>query len=810
MALSPPRSIDSDLEAFNEDVVAFYVTLREEDYLRAFEVLLALKQRARDARGRARMGASLPSALARGGGAGGGSAAAAAGAAVDVRSEMVSNCEAKLRGAVQQALEAQAALLAGGPAAQRSGLTAVVGTARLPPLCRVAVSMELGPQAAQLYADATCGELEHEIRELKSTLIALREMRHRLAHVSTATESVGEAPPHLTALTGILNAASQRMAILPDVVRAREGDTDEARAALQRLSERDAVAIKVQEAVGHYVQLEGTNIEWSVAKARDSAEPCEVMSSGAQASSLVEDAFFILKRAWSRAVSTLQPLAVCAVGNHLHTALSGPVAEELRGLATGASAVPGIEDIVDPLGLAGATAAGAGGGSLGAAAGGGDGGAGAGAGARCGTDGGPAPSSSKLASGSGGGIGPGTAGGSSGGNGSAAAQSSSGSAPSSGGASSLAAGFGGLFGMSGGVSGVSEALSRALDSATVQFDGMLRETEADAFESTTLQAATTAAGGGAGGSGHGAASGSGSGAVSGARAGGGAQRLPPGAPDSLVRRTLLGGTAGCNTLRIAAEYNAKLLEEVSASFAQLVDPAGPRGQQASAAAARAMMEPKLHELGALTETFEALLDASLRRLLQGALPPLRVRLVERLRRCTYELDSEAFERQEQADKDPFARPFAEELAKDHRIGLCRQGLLPASFDALVTLLAEEIASLLLTEWFGDRAVAFNEFGAMQMEKEIRVVMEAIEAVSPTSSGVRSCFGRLQHCSAILNLEHPSHLAGFIAAGGHSRAAVLTEAETRAVLRRRVDYPRSVVDTMPIQTAPQPAAPETKY
>ena len=65
MALSPPRSIDSDLEAFNEDVVAFYVTLREEDYLRAFEVLLALKQRARDARGRARMGASLPSALAR-------------------------------------------------------------------------------------------------------------------------------------------------------------------------------------------------------------------------------------------------------------------------------------------------------------------------------------------------------------------------------------------------------------------------------------------------------------------------------------------------------------------------------------------------------------------------------------------------------------------------------------------------------------------------------------------------------------------------------------------------------------------------
>ena len=83
---------------------------------------------------------------------------------------------------------------------------------------------------------------------------------------------------------------------------------------------------------------------------------------------------------------------------------------------------------------------------------------------------------------------------------------------------------------------------------------------------------------------------------------------------------------------------------------------------------------------------------------------------------------------------------------------------------------------------------------MQLEKELRLVVDAIEALSPTCSGVRSRFARLHHCSLLLNLERPSDLAGYALPPS---MAVLSVSEIREVLKRRTDFDKRTVDELHI-------------
>ena len=853
---SPSRAEKTEIDIFNEDMVSFYVALSEGDYSRAFEFLLSLKQRARRAErgGRPTGGTSLPSALSRNGGASGGAAADGGG----VRREIVADCEAKLRASVEASLGGGEGGGGGGDGsgAGQAGQTGQAGQAGTGPhlaaLCRVAVSLGLGARAAQLYGNRACAELEGEMRGIKSNLVALREMRGRLAHVSSGEET----SPHLTALTGLLNATSARMAALSEAglgangdimtigrlheqcsahllevidmfiedkhveqwtrdagarqagvegknarggaggggsgwaaagpssvsvgtagssgssggavgdvvagderllevdlvidqlawvcqmcegflqftseeVRSRAGDTEAARGALQKLSERDPVAVKIQEAVNQYVQLEFLSIGWSVEKAIRIAEPTDFISGidmHVQVSSVVEDVFLILKRASGRAVGTLQPLAACAVANHLTHILGGPLMDCLRGLALSGTG-GGTGGLLQASGAA----------QGGINGGGGTGGAGSGG-----------------AAGTGGGSGNGVGGGDAGGDG--------GGAEGGGGSSSADAdAAGGLMGY-----GMS-AFSRALESATQQFDGMLQEAEVEATKvraaGLTDEPSNTDCDGG------------------------NVLRLPAGTPSDAVERVLREAFLGVNTMEVAAEYNGAMTDEVHGSFAQLV-----AGGGSGASAATAMMEPAMQEMRSLSGKFEAVLEASQRRLLEGIVPPLRLGLVRRLGSCDYVLDAAAYELREEPDKDPFALAFASELVKDERIALCRRSLHPTCFDALILHLATNVASLLELQWFVDRALPFTEFGAMQLEKEIRVVVDAIESLSATCSGVRSRFARLHHCSLLLNLERPGDLAGYALPPS---AAVLKVAEIREVMKRRIDFDKRTIDDMHI-------------
>lgn len=147
-------------------------------------------------------------------------------------------------------------------------------------------------------------------------------------------------------------------------------------------------------------------------------------------------------------------------------------------------------------------------------------------------------------------------------------------------------------------------------------------------------------------------------------------------------------------------------------------------------------------------------------------------------------------------QDPFAQAFATELQQDVRFNLCRHRLLPSCFDAVVLRLAEEVATLLERELFTDRIVSFNELGAMQLEKELRVVVNGIDALTPTCSGVRVRFSRLDQCSTLLNLEHPGQWSSYALPKGGAR---LSGPEIREVLKRRVDFDAKLIDSLDIET-----------
>jgi hypothetical protein len=210
--------------------------------------------------------------------------------------------------------------------------------------------------------------------------------------------------------------------------------------------------------------------------------------------------------------------------------------------------------------------------------------------------------------------------------------------------------------------------------------------------------------------------------------------------------TLRAGLLKANCTQLAARYAAEFAALTASAFAESF-PACRLGDFMVSDLSRVATQ-----LGHLNDETLLLLAE------EFLLPALRADVARGAAAAAYTLDASAFDRNER--HDPYVRALLQRCLAPALAGgalsACRAGMAGASFAQLVGVVAEGLAGSWEAALFDK---AFNEFGAMQLSKELREVVDSLSALLEEGS-VRPQFSRLSQLALVLNLERPSDVLAY--------------------------------------------------
>ncbi|MCL4127343.1 UNVERIFIED_CONTAM: hypothetical protein GTU68_060667 [Idotea baltica] len=190
--------------------------------------------------------------------------------------------------------------------------------------------------------------------------------------------------------------------------------------------------------------------------------------------------------------------------------------------------------------------------------------------------------------------------------------------------------------------------------------------------------------------------------------------------------------------------------------------------------ARAKLESCLNDLKTTAGRFRTVVDFGLSQLQATAIKPKVKPWVDSFTTIPHDITEEEFGSYEA--NDPFSQQLMVQL--DSLLGSFLPLLTPDNHKSLVEILVKEVASQL------EKAVsksAFNRFGGLQFDREIRAIAGYLSQVSEWS--VREQLARLTQMATLLNLEDLSEVAEY----STSTTWRLTPTEMKKTLQLRVDF-----------------------
>jgi conserved oligomeric Golgi complex subunit 4 len=261
-------------------------------------------------------------------------------------------------------------------------------------------------------------------------------------------------------------------------------------------------------------------------------------------------------------------------------------------------------------------------------------------------------------------------------------------------------------------------------------------------------------------------------------------QLPAGAaappPDAPKER---GPDVVMNSLEATGDYIAQLKAEIERELREDFD-AVPSHLQSCLGA----LDDAAAELAQLLVAARKKLCQVLEPKLHASLAPLLAPTAKKA--VTYELTDQMYTFNEA--NDPFAHAFV--VALRDVLAAFRPRLSPPNYASLVDALAGATAEA-LERWLQSRGARFTALGALQWDKDLRVVSALFSSESGRDAA-RARFAVLTQMAAVLSVDAPADVADVF--GRRSRGGVawkLSAAQTKELLARRVEFSAAAISQL---------------
>ncbi|RLN51409.1 hypothetical protein BBJ29_000642 [Phytophthora kernoviae] len=142
--------------------------------------------------------------------------------------------------------------------------------------------------------------------------------------------------------------------------------------------------------------------------------------------------------------------------------------------------------------------------------------------------------------------------------------------------------------------------------------------------------------------------------------------------------------------------------------------------------------------------------------------------------------------------DPFAHAFVGGLRS--LLGFFRGSLSRSNYRAIVQGVAVCSATQ-LESWFLSRATRVNQLGALQFDKDVRVLSTFLSGEGGAGDEVREAFGSLTQISEVLNVDTPEDVMYIFGRRRRGVAWTLPAARVKEVLSRRVEFGDSAINKL---------------
>ncbi|KAK1948037.1 Conserved oligomeric Golgi complex subunit 4 [Phytophthora citrophthora] len=142
--------------------------------------------------------------------------------------------------------------------------------------------------------------------------------------------------------------------------------------------------------------------------------------------------------------------------------------------------------------------------------------------------------------------------------------------------------------------------------------------------------------------------------------------------------------------------------------------------------------------------------------------------------------------------DPFAHAFARGLRS--LLSGFRGSLSRSNYHAIVQGVALCSATL-LESWFLSKAPRVNQLGALQFDKDMRVIATFLSGESGADEEVREAFATLTQLSEVLNVDTPQDVLDVYGRRRRGVAWTLPAARVKEVLSRRVEFADSSINKL---------------
>ncbi|KAE9013941.1 hypothetical protein PR002_g14372 [Phytophthora rubi] len=142
--------------------------------------------------------------------------------------------------------------------------------------------------------------------------------------------------------------------------------------------------------------------------------------------------------------------------------------------------------------------------------------------------------------------------------------------------------------------------------------------------------------------------------------------------------------------------------------------------------------------------------------------------------------------------DPFAHAFVRGLRS--LLAAFRGNLSRSNYRAIVQGVAVCSATQ-LDSWFLSRATRVNQLGALQFDKDVRVISTFLSSEGGAGDEVREAFAALTQLSEVLNVDTPQDLQDVYGRRRRGVAWTLPAARVKEVLSRRVEFADAAINKL---------------
>ncbi|KAL7680460.1 putative oligomeric Golgi complex, subunit 4 protein [Plasmopara halstedii] len=142
--------------------------------------------------------------------------------------------------------------------------------------------------------------------------------------------------------------------------------------------------------------------------------------------------------------------------------------------------------------------------------------------------------------------------------------------------------------------------------------------------------------------------------------------------------------------------------------------------------------------------------------------------------------------------DPFAHEFVRGLRS--LLGSFRGSFSHSNYRAVVQGIALYSATQ-LESWFLSRATRVNQLGALQFDKDVRVISTFLSSESGAEEEVRKAFSTLIQLAEVLNVDTPQDVLDIYGRQHRGVVWTLSAAQVKEILSRRVEFPDALINNL---------------